>query len=336
VEFAPGIELGRALYDEVVAPRLIRRRHSAARLGQGSDVLGYDTPRSTDHDWGARLAVLVEAGEPHPLAGVPAEFRGWPTEVVVVGIGSFLTWQLGFDPRQGITTDWLVTPQQSLLSVTAGAVYHDGLGQLEAVRRTLAWYPRDLWLWQLGAQWRRIAQEEHFPGRAAETGDDLGCRLLVARLVRDVMRLCLLLERRYAPYSKWLGTAFGRLNSASTVGPLLAQALTAATWPAQQRALVAACQQAAIRHNQLGLTEPLDPNPRPFHDRPYLVVDADRFTNACLAAMADRTLASLPPIGAIDQFVDSTDVLGFRPALCRQLGRVFDTATPGTQPPNSA
>jgi hypothetical protein len=44
-------------------------------------VLGYDTPRSTDHDWGARLAVLVDQGEPHLLAGVPAEFRGWPTEV---------------------------------------------------------------------------------------------------------------------------------------------------------------------------------------------------------------------------------------------------------------
>ena len=40
--------------------------------------------------------------------------------------------------------------------------------------------------------------------------------------------------------------------------------------------------------------------------------------------MADRRLASLQSIGAIDQFVDSTDVLGFRPALCRQIGRVYD------------
>jgi hypothetical protein len=62
------------------------------------------------------------------------------------------------------------------------------------------------------------------------------------------------------------------------------------------------------------------------HDRPYLVLDADRFVAACLAAMADRDLASLPAIGAIDQFVDSTDVLGFRPSLCRQVGRVYDLA----------
>jgi hypothetical protein len=90
-EYVPGVELTRAFYQEVVAPRLGGVRHSAARLGPGSDVLGYDTARSTDHDWGARLAVLVEADGPEPLAGVPAQFRGWPTEVVVAGIGRFLT-----------------------------------------------------------------------------------------------------------------------------------------------------------------------------------------------------------------------------------------------------
>jgi hypothetical protein len=88
-----------------------------------------------------------------------------------------------------------------------------------------------------------------------------------------------------------------------------------------------------VRHNHLGLTSPLDPSPRPFHDRPYLVLDTGRFTDACLAAMPDRTLAALPPIGAIDQFVDSTDVLGFRPTICRQIGRVLDVATPAV-PPN--
>jgi hypothetical protein len=285
-KFAPGIDLGRAFYQEVVRPRLAGRRHSAARLGPGSDVLG-----------------------------------------------TFLTWQLGFDPRGGITTtDWLVTPQQSLLSVTAGAVYHDGLGELEPVRRELAWYPREVWLWQLACQWRRIGQEEHFPGRAAEAGDQLGWRVLVARLARDLMRLCFLLERRYAPYSKWLGTAFARLEAAGTVGPLLAAVLAAPDWPAAEQPLVAAYRQTAVRHNQLGLTMALDPNPRPFYDRPYLVIDGDRFTDACLAAMTDRSLAALAPIGAIDQFVDSTDVLGFRRAVCRQIGRVFDAADPAIPP----
>jgi Domain of unknown function (DUF4037) len=88
------------------------------------------------------VAVLLAEGEPRPLDGVPAEFRGWPTEAVVVGIGTFLTWLLGFDPRAGISTrDWLVTPQQSLASVTARAVYHDGLGELDPVRQALPGIP---------------------------------------------------------------------------------------------------------------------------------------------------------------------------------------------------
>jgi hypothetical protein len=133
-----------------------------------------------------------------------------------------------------------------------GAVYHDGLGELEPVRQALAWYPRDLWLWQLAGQWRRIAQEEHFPGRAAEVGDDLGRRVLVARLARDLMRLCFLLERRYALYSKWLGSAFARLESAAAVGPLLTAALTADRWPAAEQALVGAYREVAGRHKRLG------------------------------------------------------------------------------------
>jgi hypothetical protein len=115
-------------------------------------------------------------------------------------------------------------------------------------------------------------------------------------------------ERMSSPYSKCSAEA-----SAMTVGSLLTSAL-------------ASHRDVATRHNRLGLTEPLDPSPRRFHDRPYLVLDADRFVAACLAAMADRDLASLPAIGAIDQFVDSTDVLGFRPSLCRQVGRVYDLA----------
>ncbi|HWD74857.1 MAG TPA: DUF4037 domain-containing protein, partial [Solirubrobacteraceae bacterium] len=47
-------------------------------------------------------------------------------------------------------------------------------------------------------------------GRCAEAGDELGSAVVTARLARDLMRLCLLMRRRYPPYSKWLGTAFAR------------------------------------------------------------------------------------------------------------------------------
>lgn len=48
-EFIPGAELARAFYEEVVAGIVDETEHTAALLGWGSEILGVDTKRSTDH-----------------------------------------------------------------------------------------------------------------------------------------------------------------------------------------------------------------------------------------------------------------------------------------------
>ena len=192
-------------------------------------------------------------------------------------------------------------PQQRLLEITRGAVFHDPRGELAAVRDALAWYPDEMWLWLLACQWRRIDQEEAFVGRAAEVGDELGCRVLTARLVRDAMRLGFLLERRYAPYGKWLGTAFAQLKSVDTLHTALLDVLAAADQTARQDALVAAMEDLAARHNELGMTRPVDPTVRLFHSRPFRVLGSARFVDACLEHVTDPWLRSLPLVGAIDR-----------------------------------
>ena len=114
--------------------------------------------------------------------------------------------------------DWLVVPQQRLLSLTAGAVFHDDLG-LAAVRERLRYYPHDVWLYQQAAAWTAIGQDEHLAPRAGMAGDDLGSRLVTARVCRTAVQLAFLQERRYAPYDKWLGTALraARLDRAAPV-----------------------------------------------------------------------------------------------------------------------
>jgi Domain of unknown function (DUF4037) len=335
-EFVPGIELARSFYEDVVANLVGDARHSAALIGAGSEVLGFDTARSTDHAWGPRLQVFVEPAHVPAVraavgAGLPETFRGWPTRfgsdripvsqhVLVLSLGEWLRDVLGFDPRAQITPrEWLSTPQQRLLEATAGAVFHDGLGELLPVRETLAWYPRDVWLWLLACQWRRLEQEEPFVGRTAEVGDDLGSRILAARLARDLIRLCFLLERRYAPYSKWLGSAFRRLEASAEIGPPLERALAADDKPAREAALVEAFEAVARRQNVLGLTRAEEPTVKLFHERPFRVLGSGRFVDACLEALSDPWLRSLPPIGGIGQFVDSTDVLTDQPVF-RRLG----------------
>lgn len=345
--FVPGLELARRFYAEAVRPLLDEAfpglEHSAALLGDGSEVLGYDSERSTDHDWGPRLLLfladddharfadrvtdLLASRLPPELAGYPTAFGAPDAEgtrlllrtaappidhgVEVHTVGRFMRDRLGFDPRDGIgLVDWLSTPSQLLLSVTAGEVFHDGLRELAPVRSALAWYPHDVWLYVLAVQWRRLDQEEPFVGRTAEAGDELGSRILTARLVRDVMRLCFLIERRYAPYSKWLGTAFLRLDCGPTLAPRLEEALAAAEVHERERVLTSVYEEIAARFNALDVTEAEAPTVRGFHDRPYRVLGAGRFAAAALRAIRDPEVAALAPgLGAIDQFVDSTDVL---------------------------
>lgn len=343
--FVPGLELARLYYAEAVRPLLERGfpglRYSAALIGKGSEVLGLDTARSVDHDWGPRLQVFLadDAADAGVAAQVtellatrlPAEFRGYPTvflhssdpgtparQVVVAGLRSWLTGALGFDPLAPIgLADWLATPCQQLAEITGGAVFHDGLAAagpgLTDARARLRWYPRDIWLHVMACQWQRLSQEEPFPGRCAEAGDELGSMVVTARLARDLMRLVLLAQRRYPPYSKWLGTAFARTPAGGAMRPMLMAALSAPGWPDRERYLCESYELAARLHNTLGVTPPLDPAVQPtFYDRPYRVLGADRFVLALREQIRDERVRSLSLAGAVDQFADSTDATGSR------------------------
>jgi Domain of unknown function (DUF4037) len=305
--FVGGTALAGRFYASVVGPLLGDRPHTAALIGPGSEVLGFDTPRSTDHDWAPRLQLFVVPADVAAVVdlvdhGLPATFGGYPVaiepgphhRVVVTDLSTWFAGRLGFDPRAGVSLlDWLATPTQRLAEVTGGAVFHDASGELTLARERLAWYPEDVWRYVLAAQWARIGEEEPFVGRCEEVGDADGARVVAARLTRDRLRLRLLMRRRYPPYSKWLGSAAG-----PDPGPVA----------------------LAGEFNALGLVPPIDATLRPFFDRPYLVLGAGRFADALWASIRDPAVRALPRTGAIDQFVDHTPVLR-DVRRCREITR---------------
>ncbi|MBL8127923.1 MAG: hypothetical protein JNM64_09830, partial [Chloroflexia bacterium] len=62
--FIPGVTLCGRFHEEAVRPILAEAfpalTYSAALIGSGSEVPGYDTARSTDHEWGPRLLLFVD------------------------------------------------------------------------------------------------------------------------------------------------------------------------------------------------------------------------------------------------------------------------------------
>ena len=343
--FIKGLDLSRIFYEEAIKPVLDKHfpglPHSAALIGNGSEVLGFDTPQSRDHDWGPR-AMLFLSEDNHTRhheqidqilsQELPTEIRGYPTNfvyhedglmqhrVLILTVREFTKSLLNFDPTGGIrAADWLSIPEYRLLMFTAGHVFHDGLGELEPLRARLHYYPHDIWLYMLAAQWQRIAQEEPFMGRCGQVDDEVGSRLVAARLVRDLMRLCFLMERTYTPYIKWLGTAFAHLDCADTLLPVLLQVLAANSWQEREKHLTAAYEFVAGMHNDLGITEPLSTEVSQFYLRPFFVIKAERFVKAIRAAITSEEVLALPEnLGAVDQFVDSTDALN-DPAWSKEL-----------------
>lgn len=310
-----GLELCRRFYDEIVHPQ-IDVPHSAALLGRGSEVLGFDDEMSTDHNCEARVLLFVAPGiELHPE--VPETFAGRAALVEVHTVRDYFLEKLAFDVNAELTPwDWLTFPESILRQHTAGGMFHDELG-LEAVRGRLAYYPDDLWRYLMITAWWRVHPEMNLVGRTGYVGDELGSAVIGAQLVQDLMHLCFLVERTYAPYRKWFGTAFSRLSCGATVAPLLREVLRAESWQQREHALTAAYRAVGELHNRLGITKPVELGVEQLCGRPFKVVWGD-FIGALFADIQDPEVLRIFerwPVGGIEQV---RDVL-WRPADRRQL-----------------
>lgn len=325
----PGLQLSQEFFEDVVRERadkvLGADHYAAALVGPGSEVLSLDDEVSTDHDWGPRVVLVVAAADLERAAsiraGLPATYGGrslafgssvegkpYAQPIYVVTLDElFMTW-VGFNPLRGVSlTDWLSAPSNALLMLTAGGVFHDGPGELTTARQVLRWYPENVWIWLMGCQWKRISQEHAFVGRAAAVGDEVGARVLAARLARDAIRLAFLIERRYAPYSKWLGKALGGLTCGDKLSRELITALSTADTNSRQEALAGAYRVLGEATNALWPDLAIDCAPREYFTRGSTIGPAGEFTSHLLSRISDPELLRLPYVGAIDQVLDSTD-----------------------------
>ena len=376
-DFIPGIQLNEAYYLKITRPILDRffpdLPHAAALIGWGSDVIGFDTPASRDHLWGPRMVLFLPDKNFQALKNsldkvlrfhLPYSFQGYSTNfsapdekdrgvrkledidqgpvahlIEMTTIEDYWRKELGISPfKEPDPIDWLTFQEHRLLSLTSGKVFHDGLG-LEAVRSRFLYYPRDVWYYLLAAQWTLISQEEAFIGRTMQVDDRLGSQVIAARLVERIIHLCFLMEKQYAPYSKWLGSAFKNLKCYSHLAPLLEKVLHAGTFKENDRWFSHIYTVIAEMHNALDITPAVETRTRtysgwhllrsgvedladddPRNTRPFQVIFAGRISAAILKQIQDPSGLSLAAtIGSVNQFlVESSDALQ-SVSFCRNL-----------------
>ena len=353
-EFMPGLQLSEIFFQETIKPLLAANypglTYSAARLGWGSDVMGFDTPMSMDHGWGPKITLFlaedaysdlhkqlpdfftwnlpfqirgfpINFGEPYEDGGIMEAKTTYPLHhmVTITTPERYFLDYLGFDIHQTMTAaTWLTLPQQRLRTIRSGDIFHDGLGVVSETKQKLHWYPHDLWLYLMANQWRRIDQEEPFIGRTGIVEDELGSRLIAARLVQESMCLSFLMEKVYTPYSKWFGSAFQRLLLAPQLTSIFSHILDSQNWKEREAHLCQAYLALTDAHNQLDVTQEIKQDISNFHNRPFLVPHSSRFVEALLEKIQDPEVKALSPhLGSIDQYIISVDVLTNIPLLSR-------------------
>lgn len=355
--FIPGRQLCRGFFADCVRPLLEKQfpnlRYSAGLLGYGSDVLGFDDEVSTDHMWGPRFYLFLE---PEDLwqkdallaafsHGFPRTYRGYSVnfstpdpadhgvrhaEECTEGPVSPLVWiqtleeylgdELGLSDFSALTAaDWLSFSEHRLLSFTKADWYVDELhlaGRLQA----LSYYPDVVWRYLLASNWSLLAEEQAFCRRCGDVGDELGSRLVAARIAERLMHLGFLYCRQYAPYSKWFGTAFQKLPLPAELGEALRRALGADSLDEREQALVRAEGLVAAIHNQTGLTPPVNTRVETYFDRKILTIHPDRIAGALEATLQDTELAGIPLIGTLSEVENFTVISNHAVHRRRVLG----------------
>lgn len=312
--FIPGLELSERFFFETVKPILDKEmpdlKYSAALIGYGSEVLGFDTEESMDHHWGPRFLMFLQEedfesrknGIDKQLSEkLPKNFLGYTTNysdgdrtgirrpapimdgpikhfVEFYTIKSYLEKRLGVSSFDSLTnSDWEKLSEQRLLETVSGKVFIDKLGRLEAMREKLHYYPEDVWLDRLTKEWQKISEIEAFVGRCGDVGDDIGSRLVSSDIIKSIMNLCFLMEKKYIPYAKWFGSGFKRLKNANTFWPIFEKVMNSKDWKERESHLAQAYKEIAKLHNSLDITEKMSEEVVSYYGRSYLVIMADHF-----------------------------------------------------------
>lgn len=345
-QFIPGLALNRSFYHDVISKLLTQEYpelpYAAALIGYGSDVLGFDTPTSMDHNWGPRMQIFLTEADFDHYGGqidemfrwkLPFSFQGFPTHftdprydhtqtmllatayplrhlIEVSTVKRYVAGRLPLTSLSDITlAEWARFTDQKLLELTQGEVFYDGLASLTRLRDQLRFYPRDIWLLRLTALWEAVSQQEAFIGRCRELHDLLNLKLLAARIVTLLMKICFYIERRYIPYSKWLGRGFQQLACAETLQQQMVD-IVSDTHPESIESKLARLYEHVIALNNANPELPkLENRIRNFFGRPYDVIFAETIIEKFMDSIEDDALKQTNlKTYALDIKVDITDL----------------------------
>jgi hypothetical protein len=344
-DFIKGLALCEQFFIDAAKPILDEYfpvlQYTAGLIGFGSDVLGYDDVTSTDHMWGPRFYLFLKDDDISVKQHIenvfakklPYTYKGYSVNfsapdpgnnsvrcaefidsgdvsplISIQTFGQFLENYLGICDLSRINhLDWLTFSEHKLLALTSGKLFIDMLNitkKLDLIR----FYPHNVRLYLIASNWSLIAEEQAFVKRCSECGDEVGSILVCARIADRLMRLCFLYTNRYAPYSKWFGTAFLKLSIDNAIKDKIYAALSSNNITDRENNIVSAQVLVGELHNKCGLTNYVDVSVQKYFGRDIKVIFADRFAEAVMAKLQNTPFKNMPLIGTLSQVGNYTAI----------------------------
>lgn len=246
-----GIEISRAFYEEYGRPMLEREfseyldRIAVGLVGHGSECFGFDDEISTDHDFAPGFCIwLTEEDEQkfgfklfRAYSKLPKEFMGvkcldksalGSKEKGVHTISEFYSAYTGRVGAPECWQDWLYTPSHYFAEATNGEVFCDPLGEFSRIRNEIKnGMPEDVRLKRIASCALKMAQSGQYNFKRCISHGELGAaRLALDEFVRNAAEIVFLLEKRHAPYYKWIFRAMRELPRLSHLSEKLEELLT--------------------------------------------------------------------------------------------------------------
>lgn len=240
-----GLELSERYYEAYGKEMLARfpaldREYAAGLVGRGSECFGFDDEISRDHDYGPSFCVWLRRDVyeqygrkvQEAYEKMPAEFLGVPGRVMeetgrgrvgVLCLEDFYYGLLGTEHVPETNAEWMRLKDENLSTATNGEVFEDRLGAFSHMREgLLSYYPEDVRIKKIVARMAGMSRAGQYNYmRAMRRGERVAAELFLQKFIRESMQLVYLLNRRYAPFDKWLHRGMKDLDTCSEIGDMI-------------------------------------------------------------------------------------------------------------------
>ena len=227
-----GLELSEHYFFDCGLPILKARfpdlvdRIAAGLISSGSEVAGFDDEISRDHNWGPRFILFMNSKDKAQFGHqvqetfnreLPKEYSGasiqrtghqFPTTPApVVTPEESCRFHTGFSARPEADKEWLAIPEHRLFEFTAGNVFYEPRPLIFPLRDAFAYFPEMVWRKRLSFVWLQMSHSANI-SRTIARGNRVTSHAFLCWALECCMRLAFLLNRKYAPFRKWLYHAF--------------------------------------------------------------------------------------------------------------------------------